>query len=91
MSETRPPGIYADGELLLPAADPDQLDADLAAELAYERARDAAIEAAREVLRASAPYPGVRWVEGTPLHGLDAALKRLDEARANYPYGLEEV
>lgn len=30
--------------------------------------------AAREVLDAHSPYPGTRWVAGTPLHGLSEAL-----------------
>jgi hypothetical protein len=47
--DEREPGIYVGGELVLPAADPDQIEADLAAELAHDRARDALYEAVRQL------------------------------------------
>jgi hypothetical protein len=47
--DKRGPGIYVEGNLILPAADPDQIEADLAAELAYDRALLALCEAVRRL------------------------------------------
>lgn len=59
MGETKEPGISVAGERILPAADPDELEANLAAELDDERARDAVVEATRALLEHMTEIHGV--------------------------------
>jgi hypothetical protein len=84
----REPGIYTGGEMVLPAADPDELDEGLRLELEYERTKEAVIEMARKVLAFIRVARGMVVVD-TPygLHhdrdveGLRAAVAAHDQAR----------
>jgi hypothetical protein len=48
--ELRGPGVYVGGQKVLPAADPDELDAGLRLEVEYERTKEAAIDVARRLV-----------------------------------------
>ncbi len=77
-----PPGVYVGGELVFPANDPDQAEAEMAAELALEKARDAVIDAARAVAaaRLQVDLPAQYHLLDT----IEAAVEALGEAEAKY-------